>query len=67
MKVYFYGDKNGPAQVALIFEGPKESLSSLSAQINYSLNSLVVGPKAPNAYSGQDELAGDEGPGVVPM
>jgi hypothetical protein len=67
VKVYFYGDKNGPGQVALIFEGPKGTLTKMSSQINYSLNSLVVGPKAPNAYSGQDELAGDEGPGVVPM
>ena len=26
VKVYFYGDKNGPGQVALIYEGPKEAI-----------------------------------------
>ena len=61
VKVYFHGDKNGPAQVALIYEGTKESLRSLSSQIDYSLNSLVIGPKATGFYNGQDELSGEEG------
>jgi len=63
VKVYFHGDKNSPAQVALIFEGTKESLRNLISQIDYSLNSLVVGPKATNFYNGQDELS-EEGPAV---
>jgi hypothetical protein len=66
LKIYFHGDKGGPAQVALIFEGTKDSLRSLSSQIDYSLNSLVVGPKATNFYNGQDELAGEEGPAAPP-
>jgi hypothetical protein len=61
VKVYFHGEKTGPAQVALIFEGTKESLNSLSSQISYSLNSLVIGPKATSIYGGQDELAAEEG------
>ena len=66
IKVYFHGDKNGPAQVALIFEGTKESLRALSSQIDYSLNSLVLGPKATGFYNGQDELAADEGIAAPP-
>jgi hypothetical protein len=66
VKVYFHGDKSSPAQVALIFEGTKDSLRSLSSQIDYSLNSLVVGPRATNFYNGQDELAGEEGPAAPP-
>jgi hypothetical protein len=61
LKVYFHGEKSGPAQVALIFEGTKESLRGLSSQIDYSLNSLVLGPKATSIYGGQDELAAEEG------
>jgi hypothetical protein len=66
VKVYFYGDKNGPAQVALIFEGTKDSLRSISSQVDYSLNSLVVGPRATGFYSGQDELGGEEGQAASP-
>jgi hypothetical protein len=62
VKVYFHGDKNGPAQVALIFEGTQDSLKALISQIEYSLNSLAVGPRAASLYGGQDELSGDEAP-----
>ena len=65
VKVYFYGDKNGPGQVALIFEGPKEALKDLVSKIDYSLNSLVVGPRASSLYNGQDELA-EEGAAAPP-
>lgn len=65
IKVYFHGEKTGPAQVALIFEGTKESIRNLSSQIDYSLNSLVLGPRAASVYGGQDELA-DEGLAVPP-
>lgn len=58
--VRFHGDKNSPAQVALIFEGSKEALRALSSQIDYSLNSLVLGPRAAALYSGQDEVTGEE-------
>ena len=58
VKVYLHGDKN-TVQVALIFEGPKDAVRNLSSQIDYSLNSLVTGPKATNFYNGQDELSED--------
>ncbi len=66
VKVYFYGDKNGPAQVALIFEGPKESLSKIITQIDYSLNSLALGSTATMLYNGGDEFATDEGAAPPP-
>jgi hypothetical protein len=67
VKVYFYGDKNGPGQVALVFEGPKEALRSLSSQIDYSLNSLALGPMASSRYNGQqDEMAAEEGATAPP-
>lgn len=65
VKVYFYGEKTGPAQVALIFEGPTEALKGLASKIDYSLNSLAVGPRASALYSGGDELA-DEGAAAPP-
>jgi hypothetical protein len=66
VKVYFYGAKTDPAQIALIFEGPKESLKNISSQINYSLNSLAVGTRATTLYNGGDEFATDEGAGAAP-
>ena len=68
VKIYFHGEKSGPAQVAMIFEGSKDALKSISSQIDYSLNSLVLGPKATNFYNGQDEFsAGEEGPTAPPV
>ncbi len=58
--VRFHGDKNSPTQVALIFEGSKEALRALSSQIDYSLNSLVLGPRAAALYSGQDEVTDED-------
>jgi hypothetical protein len=66
VKVYFYGSKTDPAQIALIFEGPKESLTKISSQINYSLNSLAVGTRATMLYNGGDEFATDEGAAPPP-
>lgn len=60
VKIYFHGDKNGPAQVALIFEGPKDEVGKMTTFINYSLNSLALGTKAQGFYNGGDEFAGDE-------
>jgi hypothetical protein len=60
VKVYFFGDKNQPAQVALIFEGPKDAIRGMITKIDYSLNSLAVGARANSLYNGQDDLAGDE-------
>ena len=65
VKVYFYGEKSGPAQVALIFEGPEASLKELVTKIEYSLNSLQVGPRAASLYNGGDELA-EEGAAAPP-
>jgi hypothetical protein len=67
VKVYFFGDKNSPAQVALIFEGTKDSLKGISSKIDYSLNSLAVGPRAASLYGGQDEFGGEEGPTGPPV
>ena len=68
VKVYFHGEKTDPAQIALIFEGSKAALKSISSQIDYSLNSLVLGPKATSYYNGQDEFsAGEEGPSAPPV
>lgn len=60
VKIYFHGDKNGPAQVALIFEGPKDAMRNLTKPIDYSLNSLALGAKAQGFYNGGDEFAGEE-------
>ncbi len=60
VKVYFRGAKGDPAQVALVFEGPKEALDGLKAQVNYSLNSLDVGAAATRRYNNGDDLSGEE-------
>ena len=60
VQVYFHGDKNSPAQVALVFEGTKDALSKISTQIDYSLTSLRIGPAATNLYNGGDEMSGEE-------
>jgi hypothetical protein len=59
VKVYLFGEKNSPAQVALIFEYPKEELKNLSSRIDLCLGSFRVGEGARRLYSGQDEESGE--------
>jgi hypothetical protein len=60
VQVWIYGDKNTPAQVALIFDYPKESGKTLSSSINYCLQSFGVGREAQSLYAGRDEVSGEE-------
>jgi hypothetical protein len=60
IKVYFHGAKGEPAQVAFVFEGPKEALGGITKQIDYSLNSLAVGSAADSRYNNGDGLSGEE-------
>lgn len=62
VEVYFFGTKEGPAQVALVFEGPPDSLKT--SQINYSLMSLAVGNLAATRYNG--DVASEEGSSAAP-
>lgn len=61
VEVYFHGAKGSPAQVALIFEGPPDALKSLLSQINYSLNSLAVGPVADSRFRTGDDFSEEAG------
>ncbi len=59
VKVYLYGEKNSPVQVAFIFEYPKEDLKNLSSKIDLCLGSFRVGEGARRLYAGQDEESGE--------
>jgi hypothetical protein len=62
VKVYFYGEKNSPEKVALIFDYPKDEYKSLVSKIDLCLESFRVGPEASRAFSGgEEELGGEEG------
>jgi hypothetical protein len=62
VQVWIYGDKASPAQVALIFDYPKDkdARNSLTSGINYCLQSFGVGRVAESLYSGGEEGAGEE-------
>jgi hypothetical protein len=61
VQVWIYGDKNSPAQVALIFDYPKDAIQGLSSNINLCLESLGVGRVAESLYAGRgEELSGEE-------
>jgi hypothetical protein len=62
VQVWIYGDKNSPAQVALIFDCPKDALRDLSSKIKYCLETFGVGPVAQSLYAGRDEVSGEEAP-----
>lgn len=47
VKVYLFGEKNSPAQVALIFEYPEGELKNISSKIDLCLGSFRVGEGAP--------------------
>jgi len=57
--IYLYGDKNGPYNIALIFEYPKTEVNNLSPKIGLSLEAFAVGEAAGKAFAG----GGDEGGG----
>jgi hypothetical protein len=59
VQIYILGEKNSPAQVALIFDYPKESRNSLTSKIKYCLESFRVGTPAQRLYSGQEEEGGE--------
>jgi hypothetical protein len=60
--IYLYGEKNGPYDIALIFEYPKTELNNLSPKIGLSLEAFAVGEAASKAFSGGgEEGAGEEG------
>jgi hypothetical protein len=60
VQIFIIGEKNSPAQVALIFDYPKDSRNSLSSKIRYCLESFRVGAPAQRAYDGKDEEGGEE-------
>jgi hypothetical protein len=66
VRVYFFGDKNGPYEVALIFDYPKEEKSKIDSKIRLSLEAFAVGPAAVYEFSGGDAEGGEEGGGVPP-
>jgi hypothetical protein len=59
--IYLYGDKNGPYNIALIFEYLKTELNSLSSKIGLSLEAFAVGEAAQRAFSGGGDEGGEEG------
>jgi len=66
VQVWIYGEKNSPAQVALIFDYPKESRKNLASAIGYCLQSFGVGRWAESLYAGREEIAGEDGAAAPP-
>jgi hypothetical protein len=66
VKVYFFGDKNSPEKVVLIFEYPKEEANVLTPKINLCLETFAAGGAAARAFSGgvDEELGGEVGGGA---
>ncbi len=60
LQIYFYGDKNSPYEVALIFEYPPAEHPTLNPRIGYCLESFAVGDPAKRAFAGGGELEGGE-------
>jgi hypothetical protein len=60
VQVYLYGDKNGPYNVALIFEYPKAEVNSLSPKIGLSLEAFATGEAARRSFAGSSEAEGGE-------
>jgi hypothetical protein len=60
VQVYLYGDKNGPYNVALIFDYPKTEVNSLSPKIGLSLEAFAVGEAARRVFSGGSDAEGGE-------
>jgi hypothetical protein len=61
VQIYIYGDKNGPYNVALIFDYPKTEVNSLSPKIGLSLEAFATGEAARRFFSGgSDAETGEE-------
>jgi hypothetical protein len=60
VQVYLYGDKNGPYNVALIFDYPKAEVNSLSPKIGLSLEAFATGEAARRVFSGGSDAEGGE-------
>jgi hypothetical protein len=60
VEIYLYGEKNGPYNVALIFDYPKDQVNNLSPKIGLCLEAFAVGEAARRAYAGSGELDGGE-------
>jgi hypothetical protein len=58
--IYLYGDKNGPYNIAMIFEYPKTEVNNLSPKIGLSLEAFAVGDAANRAFTGGGEEGGAE-------
>jgi len=67
IQIYILGEKNSPAQVALIFDYAKDARNSLSSKIKYCLESFRVGEPARRLYEGQEEEGGEGGGAAPPV
>jgi hypothetical protein len=69
--IYLYGDKNGPYNIAMIFEYLKTEVNNLSPKIGLSLEAFAVGDAANRAFSGGGEEGAEDTLGdggvAVPM
>jgi hypothetical protein len=62
VQIYLYGDKNGPYEVALIFDYPKEEKKNIDSKIRLSLEAFAVGDAARREFnSGGEGDGGEEG------
>ncbi len=52
VKVYLYGNKSDPYEIALIFEYPKTEQNTVNPKIRLCLESFAVGDKAKKAFAG---------------
>jgi len=67
VQIYLYGDKNGPYEIALIFDYPKEGKKNIDSKIRLCLEAFAVGEAARHAFSGGGEgEGGEEGSGGEP-
>jgi len=69
IQVYFYGNKQTPYEVALIFEYPNAELKKVSGKIDDTLGAFAVGEKARKAFAGnstdEETVEGGEAAGPV--
>ncbi len=65
VQIYFYGDKNSPYEVALVFEYPTAEHAAINPRISLCLESFALGEAAKKAFAGGGELegGGEEGDG----
>lgn len=64
LRIYLYGNKNNPYEVALIFEYPTAERSAVEPKIELCLESFAVGDLAKRSFSGDEgEEGGIEGGG----